>query len=1591
MRFLTEILAKAGITSNYVQLDTLAATPGGAPGRIVWNDVDGTLEFQMKGGNVTQQIGQELPVLVKHADNTGLTNGKVVYQFSSDGSNVTVKYASASSEATASKTFGVMTEDATGGAKGFCTTFGYVRNINTSALTEGAMIWLSETPGEMTTTRPTQPAHGVVVGRCIRQHATEGVIFVSIQNGFELDELHDVLITSKTNNDFIVYESATNLWKNKTISAVLGYTPANGANYLALTGGTLTGDLTLSGVNPRLYFTDTDNNPDYFISNTDGTFTVYDVTNSVGRFKIYSTGNAEFTNEITALSANLNGSTNAYLNLNAANAGGNEAGVYFKIGGTAKWEQYTAANDGNLSFWSNGNGIRFYITPTGGAAFASSITAGGFIYTTGNMFTGGNNTGIFLTNATNDYSWGLNRETAGLTLYAGSAAAPKVTINSGGNVIVGATGTIGFGSVKLLIKQSTNADYEGLVVQSVANSDSVTIAHTGTIGRIAVTYGSGGTGTFTDLAFATGGVDRLTIASTGASVFTSNVSATNFRVYNGSTTGGYLIPKAGWVGSGTDYAPSIAAETTYGINFFTNGSASLKMYLATTGQLQLNTYTTATSYSGTAAGYLAFDSSGNVITVAGVAATDNTKLPLTGGALTGPLTITGNGSYLGDWGYKTLELNDTSGYPGIFFRNGNNIWINRRNGADNAMDWAYSTNASAQGTGTFTHKMRLASDEWWVSTYPNYKMRVVGGDVLETLNGTSATTLYLQYHSNTGGNVNIAASKFIFYNTGHFYLGGGSDSGQSQLSSGLTSIRFPNQYSSGYTDAGVKLYIFNSGATIQGFTAGPAYDLQYHSSGSDSGRHAFYVANSEIIRFNKTSVAITGILSMATSGTSYIRMGVFPNSTSNSGEAWIGRAADRNSGTMTVQLGGGSASSRSFEVVDYAWSVVLFNVNSDGAVFANNSFRAPIFYDSNDTGYYGDFAGTSSLWGLAIRGDNGASSTANQIFFWGGGNTTTSAIGFKSNAGYFGNPTGFGDGYNTYFTMDTVGRGWVFRRGVGGSDFGAAYTSGWILNNGIWQANSEMRAPVFRFTNSSNNAYLTGNSDWGFRVVNDSGYIQFGPANGSWAHIYSGLNFYFNQNLYVNGTQVVLNSGTWGINVTGSSRGVLFSGDSAKQITDGQWAGGGSYPGYTFSGGNSRFGFSSSGGVIDVYADGNFYATDSSHLVLHAGNISGYTAGNTNSISSAVGGSYTWTGVNYFRTNQGGYCGSLDSGRMQAYSDSNNSAFLSFHKGGYYAVNMGLDADNVLRIGGWSASANRWQLDMSGNCTVAGSMYGSYFYGSGSIRCGDMWGGAGLYRPSGPMVFGTEANNWVFSSQAVTKVEISAGGIITAQGKIQGEYIYSSGWVYSSGGNTGWLQDNQNQGIRAAGYNSYFGTIATYGNNSNGYGGYTIMNNYRVILMQNSSGDFGFYNNDDWKWNLFYNRGNDCWGIGTDNTYSGDGFRCIKYGSAQYGWTTWSDRRAKENISTITGALDKVLAMRGVNFNYIIDEEKNKRVGFIAQELIEVLPEAVRYAEEIDEYNVEYGQIVSVLAEAIKEQDVKMRLQEDKIALLQAQLQTLLN
>ena len=80
-------------------------------------------------------------------------------------------------------------------------------------------------------------------------------------------------------------------------------------------------------------------------------------------------------------------------------------------------------------------------------------------------------------------------------------------------------------------------------------------------------------------------------------------------------------------------------------------------------------------------------------------------------------------------------------------------------------------------------------------------------------------------------------------------------------------------------------------------------------------------------------------------------------------------------------------------------------------------------------------------------------------------------------------------------TMDTNGRGWVFRRGTGGANFTSAYTAGWILNNGIFQANASMRAPIFYDSNNTG-YYVDPASTSQLNVLNCAGTLTVTGAGG---------------------------------------------------------------------------------------------------------------------------------------------------------------------------------------------------------------------------------------------------------------------------------------------------------------------------------------------------------------------------------------------------------------------------------------------------------------------------------------------------------------
>ena len=132
--------------------------------------------------------------------------------------------------------------------------------------------------------------------------------------------------------------------------------------------------------------------------------------------------------------------------------------------------------------------------------------------------------------------------------------------------------------------------------------------------------------------------------------------------------------------------------------------------------------------------------------------------------------------------------------------------------------------------------------------------------------------------------------------------------------------------------------------------------------------------------------------------------------------------------------------------------------------------------------------------------------------------------------------------------------------------------------------------------------------------------------------------------------------------------------------------------------GNLHLDGGSGGGVyLNYYNNGPVYATANNYTVLHSGNYTSYAinrGGDT--VDSAI----------YFRSNKGAssYVGANNTYTLEAYASDGGAAGMSFHRAGYYAINMGLDPDNVFRIGGWSASANRLQMDMSGNLTMAGNV-----------------------------------------------------------------------------------------------------------------------------------------------------------------------------------------------------------------------------------------------------------------------------------------------
>lgn len=210
---------------------TLDTTPTGTAAVTTtrWNDSLGSTETTLKGGNVTLKNGVDLVARVvnKVTPNTTLTKAayQVVRISGAQGQRLAVELAQANNDNNSADTLGIVIETIAANQEGFIMTMGQLEGINTTGSLQGEtwvdgdVLYLSPTTaGRITNIKPTgATGHIVVLGYVEHAHITQGKIYVKIMNGWELDELHNVYISSVANNQALTYESSTSLWKNKTI------------------------------------------------------------------------------------------------------------------------------------------------------------------------------------------------------------------------------------------------------------------------------------------------------------------------------------------------------------------------------------------------------------------------------------------------------------------------------------------------------------------------------------------------------------------------------------------------------------------------------------------------------------------------------------------------------------------------------------------------------------------------------------------------------------------------------------------------------------------------------------------------------------------------------------------------------------------------------------------------------------------------------------------------------------------------------------------------------------------------------------------------------------------------------------------------------------------------------------------------------------------------------------------------------------------------------------------------------------------------------------------------------------------------------
>jgi hypothetical protein len=215
-------------------------------------NVNGTgilLSGEVQNNTIISGIVYSAQINVKNDHGSTIYKGQPVYVKGANGGNILVGLASNTGESTSSKTLGLVVQDSlVQNAFGTVITDGLLENFNTSAAVAGDPIWLGPTGSLIygLSNKPYAPNHLVYLG-VVTEAKNNGEIFVKVQNGYELEELHNVEVTGALSGQFLMKKNGSWAGKTATISDVSGL-------QLSLDSKQVTGDYYLSS-NPSGFIT----------------------------------------------------------------------------------------------------------------------------------------------------------------------------------------------------------------------------------------------------------------------------------------------------------------------------------------------------------------------------------------------------------------------------------------------------------------------------------------------------------------------------------------------------------------------------------------------------------------------------------------------------------------------------------------------------------------------------------------------------------------------------------------------------------------------------------------------------------------------------------------------------------------------------------------------------------------------------------------------------------------------------------------------------------------------------------------------------------------------------------------------------------------------------------------------------------------------------------------------------------------------------------------------------------------------------------------------------------------------------------------